>query len=69
MNVISAIFLIAGIHSTTNLNTYDQAKKLFKPVNTQSPFEESFKEKCKMFIGMCFLFTWFKMQTMNLYHR
>ena len=57
--MISAIFLIAGIRSTTNLTTYEQATNLFNPANTQSSSEESLKEKWHVFIGMCSLFTWF----------
>ena len=33
--MISALFLIAGIYSTTNLKTYEQAKKFFNSVNAQ----------------------------------
>ena len=72
MNVIfSALFLIAGIYSITNLKkTYYQAKSFFILANTQSSLEEYLiKEKCKTFIGMCSLFTWLKMQVLNLYHR
>ena len=47
---------ISGIHSTTNLRTYEQAKNFFHPPNTQSSSEESLKEKCKTFIGKCFPF-------------
>ena len=35
VNVISILFLSAEIHSTTNLETYEQAKKFFHPANTQ----------------------------------
>ena len=45
--MISALFLIAGIHSTTNLKTCEQAKKIFNPANTQSLSEESHKENVK----------------------
>ena len=45
--VISALHLIAWIHSTTNLKTFEQAKNLFNPGNIQSSSEESAKEKCK----------------------
>ena len=45
--MISALFLIAGIHSTTNLKTCEQAKKFFNPANTQSLSEESHKENVK----------------------
>ena len=38
LNAISALFLIAGIHLTTNLKTYEQAKNLFIPANTPSSF-------------------------------
>ena len=38
--MISALFLIAGIHSTTNLKTFEQATKFFNPANTQSSSEE-----------------------------
>ena len=41
--MISALFLIAGIHSTTNLKTCGQAKKIFNPANTQSFSEKSHK--------------------------
>ena len=57
--MISVLFLIAGIHSTTNLKTYEQLKNLFDPANTQPSSEESLKEKRHMFVGMCPLFTWF----------
>ena len=43
--MISALFLVAGIHLTTDLKTYEQAKKFFNPANTQSSSEESLKEK------------------------
>ena len=39
-NVISALFQIAGIHSTTSLKTYKQAKNFFNPENAQSSSEE-----------------------------
>ena len=67
--MISALFLIAGIHSATNLKTYENAQKLFKPANTQSSSEESLKEKRHTFICMCSLFTWFNMHILNLCHR
>ena len=63
----SALFLIAEIHSTTNLKTYEQAKNFFNPVNTQSSSEKSLKEK-HTFTGMCSLFTWFNMYIINLCH-
>ena len=69
LNVIFALFLTAGIHSTTNLKTYEQAKNFFNPANTRTLYEETFKEKCKRFIGMCILFTWLNMQVLNLCHR
>ena len=53
--MISALFLIARSHSTTNLKTYEQAKNFFNPANTHSSSEESLKEKCKTFIGVCSL--------------
>ena len=43
LNVISALFLIAGIHSITNLKIYEQAKNFFNSANTQSSSEESLK--------------------------
>ena len=64
--MISAIFLTAGIHATKNLKTYEQAKNSFDPANTQSSSEESLKEKRRIFIGMCSLFTWFNMHILNL---
>ena len=45
MNVSSALFLIARIHSTTNFKIYEQTKKSLNPTNTQSSSEESLKEK------------------------
>ena len=42
--MISALFTIAGIHLTTNLKTYEQAKNFFNPANSQFSSEESFKE-------------------------
>ena len=53
--MISALSLIAGIYSTTNLKTYQQAKNFFNPANTQSSSEESLKENRKTFAGMCSL--------------
>ena len=53
MNMISALYLIAGIHPTTNLKTYEQARSFFDPANTQSSSEEYLKEKRHTFIGMC----------------
>ena len=38
-----ALFLIAVIHSITNLKTYEQAKIFFNPANTQSSSEEYLK--------------------------
>ena len=67
--MISALFLTAGIHATKNLKTYEQPKTFFDPVNAQSSSEESLQEKRCTFIGMCFLFTWFNMQILNLCHR
>ena len=58
--------MIAGIYSTTNLKTCEQAKNFFNPGNTQSSSEGSFKKKPKTFIGICSLFAWFNMQIMNL---
>ena len=65
----SALFLIAEIHSTTKLKTYEQAKNFFNPANTQSSSEQSLKEKHHTFTGICSLFTWFNMQIINLCHR
>ena len=45
-------FLVAGIRSTTNLKTYEQAKTFFNPTNTKSSSEESFKKKRHRFTGM-----------------
>ena len=38
-----ALFLIAVIHSITNLKTYEKAKIFFNPANTQSSSKESLK--------------------------
>ena len=66
--MISALFLISGIHSTTNLKTYEQAKNFLNPTNMQYSSEESLKEKRKTFISMCSIFTTFNMQILNLCH-
>ena len=39
--MIAALFPIAGIHSTTNLKSSEQAKSFFNPANTQSSSEKS----------------------------
>ena len=65
--MISALLLTAGIHSTSNLKTYEQAKNVFIPANTQSS-QKSLEEICRTFIGMCSIFTWFNMQILNLCH-
>ena len=62
------LIISAGIHSTTNLKTYEQSKNFFNP-EIQSLSEESLKEKRKRFVGMCSLFTWFNMQILNLCRR
>ena len=67
--MISALFLIIETDSTTNLKADEQAKNFFNLANTQSSSEESLKGKRYAFIGMCFLFTWFNMQILNLCHR
>ena len=67
--MISALFLIAGIHPTTNLKIYEQEENFFNPANTQSSSKKSPKEIRHTFIGMCSLFTWFNMQILNLCHR
>lgn len=69
LSVISALFLIARIYSTTNLETYEQAKNFFNLTKTQYLSEKSLKEKCHKFIGMCSFYTWFNMQVLNLCHR
>ena len=51
--MISALILIAGIHSTTNFKPYKQAKNLFNPTNIQTSSEESLKRK--RYLLMCFL--------------
>ena len=38
--MISALFLIAGIHLKVNLKTHGQAKNFFNSANTQSLSEE-----------------------------
>ena len=57
LNMISALFIIVRIHSTTNLKSYEQAKNIFNPANTQSSSEESLNVKRRTFIDMCPLFT------------
>ena len=65
LNVISALFLTAGIHPT---KTYKQAKNFFIQGSTQFSSEKSFKEKGKTFISMSSLSTWLDMQMLNLCH-
>ena len=55
--MISALFMIVRIHSTTNLKSYERAKNTFNPANTQSSSEESLNVKRRTFIDMCPLFT------------
>ena len=62
-------FLIAGIHSTTNLKFINKQKSFFNPENTQSSFEKTLKEKRHKFISMCSTFTSFNMQILRLCHR
>ena len=50
--MISGLFLIAGIHSVANLETYEQAKIFFNPTYKQYSSEEPLKEKRKTFIGI-----------------
>ena len=49
--MISVLFLIAGTHSITNLQTYKQAKIFFNSTYKQYS-EEPLKEKRKTFIGI-----------------
>ena len=67
--MISALFLILGIHSTANLKPYQGVKNFFNPPNKQSLSGESLDEKRHKFIGMCSCFTWFNMKILNLCHR
>ena len=67
--MISVLFLIVGIHSTANFETYEPANNLFNPENTQSSSEESLKKKRQTSIGISSLFTWYNMQILNLCHR
>ena len=64
--MISALFLVAGIHSRTNLKTYEQSENFFNPGNAESSSEQSLKEKRHTFIGMGSLFTWFNLQILDL---
>ena len=59
--MISALILIAGIYSATNLKTYEQAN-ISLTQEIQSLHQT--KEKRKTFIGMCS----FNMQILNLFH-
>ena len=67
--MISALFLIARIHSTTNLKTYEQAKNFFNPANTQSSSEECLREIRHMLIGMSSLFYLVQYASTELCHR
>ena len=69
LNVIYALFLIAGIHLTTNLKTFEQAEYVFNSANTQFLSEWPLEEKSHIFIGMYSLFTWFNIQILNLCKR
>ena len=51
--MISVLFPIPGIHSTTNLKTYEQAKNFFNATNTQSSSKEPLQEKSDTSIGIC----------------
>ena len=66
--MISALFLIVGIHLTTNFKTCEQTKYLFNATNTKPSSEESLKGKRHTLIGLCPLFIWFKMQVLRHYH-
>ena len=57
------------LHEFIQQQNYEQAKNFFNPANTQSSSEESLKEKCHKFIGICSLFTLFNKQILNLCHR
>ena len=50
---ISALVLMAGIHSTTNSKTYEQGKNFFNSPNTQSSSRESLKQKCIRSLPHC----------------
>lgn len=52
VKTVSALFLIAGIYSTTNLQTYEQSKNFFNQANTESSSEESLKLKRRTLISM-----------------
>ena len=47
------IILIARIHPTANFYTYEQAKNFLNPANAKCSSQESLKENCHTFIGMC----------------
>ena len=57
--MISPLYLIAGIHSATNLKTYEQAKIFFNPSNPQFSSGESFKKSVKsLFVFVPFSLGW-----------
>ena len=64
-SVIFALFPIAGIHSTRNLKTYEQANHFFNPANTQFSSKEALKKKRHTFTAMCSLFTQFNTKFMS----
>ena len=59
--MVSALFLIAGIHSTTSLKTYEQANNFFNPADTDSLHLKN-PLKDHTVIGMCSLLTWFNIK-------
>ena len=67
--MISALYLIAGIHSTTYLKFFEQEKNVFNPANTQSSSEECLTEKRHTFTSICCLFTRLDIKILNLCHR
>ena len=67
LDIISALFLIAGIHSTAKSKKHiNEAITIFySPSNVLCSSDESLQIKHlkhHIFIGMCSLFTWFKLQ-------
>ena len=67
--MISALYLIAGFHSTTYLKISELVNNFFNPANTQSLSEEYLTEKRHTFISICSLFTWLDIKILNLCHR
>ena len=65
--MISALFMIAGIHSIANLKKLvnERAKKDYNSENTHSSFEVPIEDMICLLL-MCLHFTWQSIRKLNL---